>query len=162
MKKQLMASAILLAACAVYAASAPVNFSGKWIFDPAQSKNVGIMAQGKIHTTVKQSKLALVVDDDSVFNGQSDTQHTVYDLTGKPVTNPSMMAGRAAAKSHWEGTRLITDWESAGAITGRKDDGCGIGPKGHRPHDHCLHERRVSDGDHDPVCGGSRRFLRAL
>ena len=117
MKKHFMTVLFLLGAGAV-AASAPVNFSGKWTFDPAQSKNVGMMAQGKIQTTVKQSKIELIVDDHSVFNGQSDTQHTVYDLTGKPVTNTSMMAGQATTKSHWEGTRLITDWASAGAIAG--------------------------------------------
>ncbi len=118
MKKQFMAVVFSLAVGAVSAASAPANFSGKWTFDPAQSKNVGMMAQGQIQTTVKQSKLELVVDDHSLFNGQSDTQHTVYNLTGKPVTNTSMMAGQATTRSRWEGTRLITDWESAGAIAG--------------------------------------------
>jgi len=59
-----------------------------------------------------------VVDDNSEFNGQKDTQHTVYDLTGKPTTNFSMMAGQATTRSHWEGTRLISDWESLGAIAG--------------------------------------------
>jgi hypothetical protein len=56
------------------------------------------------------------VDDTSVFNGQTDTQHTVYDLTGKPVTNTSMMAGQATTRSHWAAKRLITEWESPGAI----------------------------------------------
>jgi hypothetical protein len=101
-----------------YAASAPANFSGNWAFDSAQSKNVGMMAQGKIHTTVVQTKFTIVVDDNSEFNGQKDMQHTVYDLTGKPVTNTSMMAGQATTRSHWDGTRLITDWESPGAIAG--------------------------------------------
>jgi hypothetical protein len=101
-----------------YAASAPANFSGNWAFDPAQSKNVGMMAQGKIHTTVSQTKLKIVVDDNSEFNGQKDTQHTIYDLTGKPVTNTSMMAGQATTRSHWKRTRLITEWESSGAIAG--------------------------------------------
>lgn len=85
---------------------------------PAQSKNVGMMAQGTIQTVITQSTLQLVVDDNSVFNGQKDTQHTVYDLTGKPATNRSMMAGQAATRSHWEGAQLITEWESAGAIAG--------------------------------------------
>jgi hypothetical protein len=102
----------------VNAASASADFSGKWTFDPSQSKNVGMMAQGKIQTTVKQSKLELVVDDSSIFKGQSDTQHTVYNLAGKPVTNTSLMAGQATTRSHWEGKRLITAWESAGAIAG--------------------------------------------
>jgi hypothetical protein len=118
MKKAVSAFVLLFLAGLAFAASAPANFSGDWVFDPAQSKNVGMMAQGKIHTTVNQTKLKIVVDDYSEFNGQKDTQHTVYDFTGKPITNTSMMAGQATTRSHWEGTRLISDWESPGAITG--------------------------------------------
>jgi hypothetical protein len=102
----------------VQAASAPANFSGKWAFNPEQSKNVGMMDQAKIQTTVTQSKARLVVDDDSIFNGQADNQHTTYDLSGKAVTNTLTMAGKATTRSRWEGARLITEWESAGAIAG--------------------------------------------
>jgi hypothetical protein len=109
---------VLFLAGLAFATSAPANFSGSWTFDAAQSKNEGMMAQGKIHTTVSQTKLKMVVDDNSEFNGQKDTQHTVYDLTGKPITNTSMMAGQATTRSHWEGARLITDRESPGAIAG--------------------------------------------
>jgi len=109
---------VILSAAVAYAASAPANFSGTWTFNPAQSKNVGMMAQGKIQTVITQSKLQLVVDDNSVFNGQKDTQHSVYDLTGKPVSNTSMMAGQATTRSRWEATHLVTEWESAGAIAG--------------------------------------------
>jgi hypothetical protein len=118
MKKAVTGSFLILLAGLTYAASAPANFSGNWIFDPTQSKNVGMMAQGKIQTTVSQTKLTIVVDDNSDFNGQKDTQHIVYELRGKPATNTSMMAGQATTRSHWEGTRLITDWESPGAIAG--------------------------------------------
>ncbi|HEY0797375.1 MAG TPA: hypothetical protein VGD64_16500 [Acidisarcina sp.] len=118
MKKAWAAIVISLAASVAYAAPAPVNFSGKWVFDPGQSTNVGMMAQGKIETVITQSKAALVVDDNSIFNGQADTQHTTYDLTGKAVTNTSMMSGQATTRSHWSGTRLITEWESPGAIAG--------------------------------------------
>ena len=118
MKIAVAVFALLFLAGLAFAASAPANFSGNWAFDPAQSKNVGMMAQGKIHTTVVQTKGAIVVDDNSEFNGQIDTQHTVYDLTGKPITNTSMMAGQATSRSHSEGDRLITDWESPGAIAG--------------------------------------------
>ena len=100
------------------AASAPANFSGNWEFDPSRSKNVGMMAQASINTTIIQSNLQIVVDDKSVFNGQTDNQHTVYDLRGKPVNNTSMMAGAATTLSHWDGRRLITEWQSAGAIAG--------------------------------------------
>jgi hypothetical protein len=116
--KRILIVLVLFAAGVVHAASAQVNFSGNWTFDPAQSKNVGMMAGAKIQTTVTQSKARVVVDDNSVFNGQADTQHTVYDLTGKPATNTLTMAGQATARSHWDGARLITDWESPGAIAG--------------------------------------------
>lgn len=103
MKKAVTGFFLFFLAGLAYAASAPANFSGKWAFDPAQSKNVGMMAQGKIQTAVTQTKLNIVVDDISEFNGQKDTQRTVYDLTGEPTTNTSMMAGQATTKSHWEG-----------------------------------------------------------
>lgn len=116
--KRLVTLLALLGAIFAYAASMPANFSGTWKFTPAQSKNVGMMAQGTIQTVVTQSKLQLVVDDKSDFNGQKDMQHTVYDLTGKPATNTSMMAGQATTRSHWEGAQLVTEWESPGAIAG--------------------------------------------
>ena len=97
---------------------AQANFSGKWSFDPTQSKNIGMMAQGKIQTVIVQSQSKLEADDTSDFNGQTDTQRTIYDLTGKPVPNTSMMAGQATTRSHWEGSRLVTEWQSAGAIAG--------------------------------------------
>jgi hypothetical protein len=118
MKKQFATLVILLNAMLVSAAPAPVNFAGNWTFHPAQSTNVGMMAQGKIQTVITQTKTEVVVDDTSVFNGQTDTQHTVYNLTGKAVTNMSMMSGQATTRTHWAGTRLITEWESAGAIAG--------------------------------------------
>jgi hypothetical protein len=118
MKKAVAVFVLLFLAGFAFGASAPADFSGNWALDPAQSKNVGMMAQGKIHTTVVQTKFAIVVDDNSEFNGQIDTQHTLYDLTGKPITNTSMMAGQATSRIHWEGDRLITDWESPGAIAG--------------------------------------------
>jgi hypothetical protein len=118
MKKAVTTLLVFLTSFIAYAASAPANFSGTWTFTPAQSKNVGMMAQGRIQTVITQSKLQLVADDNSVFNGQKDTQHTVYDLTGKPTANTSMMAGKANTRSHWEGARLITEWESPAAIAG--------------------------------------------
>ena len=116
MKKVFLAMLIVMSAVA--AGAAPANFSGTWKFDSTQSKNVGMMAQAAIDTVITQSKFEVVVDDTSTFNGQKDTQHTVYDLRGKPVANTSMMAGQATTRSHWEGARLITIWESPGAIAG--------------------------------------------
>src|SRR5271163_4107307 len=111
MKKTMVTVLLFLSGLAVQAASAPPNFAGNWRFDSAQSKNVGMMGRAKIQTTVSQSKTMLMVDDNSVFSGQADTQHTIYDLTGKPVTNTSTMAGQATTRSRWDGARLITEWE---------------------------------------------------
>ncbi|MEO7028367.1 MAG: hypothetical protein ABI147_03085 [Acidobacteriaceae bacterium] len=108
----------LLLAATAYASGAPTDFTGKWSFDPTQSKNVGMMAQGKITTVIAQTKVGVIVDDTSVFVGPPATQHTVYDLTGKATPNESMMAGKATTHSHWDGMRLVTKWESAGAIAG--------------------------------------------
>ena len=118
MKRIVMTLLVFLTAVVASAASAPANFSGTWTFTPEQSKNVGMMAQGSIQSVISQSDLQILVDDNSVFNGQKDTQHTVYDLTGKPAANTTMMAGPATTRSHWEGAKLVTEWESAGAIAG--------------------------------------------
>ena len=118
MKIKYLAVAILALTTTAFAATGPANFSGKWKFDAAQSKNVGMMAQGKITTAITQSKTQIVVDDTSDFSGQIDQQHTVYDLSGKATANTLLMAGRATARSHWEGARLVTEWENAGSIAG--------------------------------------------
>lgn len=110
----LLASSTMMAG----AAKAPVNLAGEWTFQPAQSRNVGMMASMAIHTTVVQTPTLLTVDDHSVFNGQKDTQHTVYNLAGEPVSNTPVMGGTATTRSHWEGARLITVWESSGSIAG--------------------------------------------
>lgn len=97
---------------------AQTRMSGEWTFQPAQSKNVGMMASMTIQTTVIQNEKELTVDDHSVFNGQKDTQHTVYNLTGEPVSNTPIMGGTAKTRSHWEAGRLVTVWESPGSIAG--------------------------------------------
>jgi hypothetical protein len=117
MKRLIIVLSVVLGLFA-HGAIAQANFSGKWNFEPTQSKNIGMMAQGNIQTIIVQSQSKLEVDDTSEFNGHADTQRTIYDLTGKPVSNTSMMAGHATTRSHWEGARLITEWQSAGAIAG--------------------------------------------
>ena len=98
--------------------NAQVSMAGTWSFQPAQSKNVAMMSSMKIQTTVKQTATEMTVDDASEFNGQKDTQHTVYDLAGKPVSNTPIMGGTATTRSHWDGARLVTEWESPGSIAG--------------------------------------------
>jgi hypothetical protein len=100
-------------------AMAQTTMSGEWTFQPEQSKNIGMMAGMTIQTRVIQNGKELTVDDHSEFNGQKDTQHTVYNLAGEPVSNKPIMGGAATTRSHWEDGRLVTIWESPGAIAGR-------------------------------------------
>jgi hypothetical protein len=95
-----------------------ITLAGQGTYDPAQSKNVGMMAGTKIHTVVAQSPSEPTVDDYSEFNGQKDKQHTVYNLTGKAASNTPIMGGTATKRSRWEDARLITEWESPGSIAG--------------------------------------------
>jgi hypothetical protein len=118
MISRLIAIAALCAACAAGATSQSNTLAGQWNYDPAQSKNVGMMATMKIHTIIIQSPSELTVDDYSEFNGQKDKQHTVYDLSGTAVSNTPIMGGTATTRSRWEDARLITEWESPGAIDG--------------------------------------------
>ena len=115
---RLIALVVMGSATVAGAAKAPVKMAGEWTFQPAQSKNIGMMRSMTIQTTVAQTETELTVDDHSVFNGQKDTQHTVYNLGGQPVSNTPIMGGTATTRSHWEGTRLVTEWESAGSIAG--------------------------------------------
>lgn len=111
---------LLALSCALAAGAAAQRpaFAGHWTFQPAQSQNIGMMAGMKISTVIVQSTSQLTVDDNSDFNGQSGTQHTVYNLSGKPVTNEPIMGGTANTRSRWDGSRLITEWESPGSIAG--------------------------------------------
>lgn len=112
-------SMLVIAAAVVAGAAVPTPaFGGHWTFHPEQSRNIGMMASMKISTVIVQNSSELTVDDNSDFNGQTDTQHTVYDLTGKPVSNRPIMGGTATTHSHWEGSRLVTEWESPGSIAG--------------------------------------------
>ena len=110
--------AVVAVACLTAGGAPPPQLAGTWTFDSAQGKNLGMMASMKIHTNIVQSQSELTVDDASDFNGQQDVQHTVYDLTGKPVSNTPVMGGTATTSSRWEGDRLVTEWKSPGSIAG--------------------------------------------
>jgi hypothetical protein len=115
MKRFLLVAALSLIATSAVAAP---NFSGRWTFDPGKSRNVGMMAQASVVSTIEQTATTLTVDDHSVFAGAAMDDHTVYDLTGAPATNVSKMSGTGTTRSKWDGARLVTEWDSAGAIAG--------------------------------------------
>jgi hypothetical protein len=113
--------ALLLFVVAFAAVAAnPPNFSGTWVFNAGKSKNVGMMASAEYTSTITQTAKVLSVTDVTVFNGQKPTHETRYDLSGATVSNDSPMGEKSQTSSHWSGNKLVTTWESEGAVAGTK------------------------------------------
>jgi hypothetical protein len=113
-----LCAAVVLAAPLAARAAPPPDLAGRWVFSAARSRNVGMMADVAVTTTVVQSRARIVVDDTSVFQGRSYVEHTVYDLGGGASQNTSPMTGASTGRSHWEAGALVTDWERPGAVAG--------------------------------------------
>jgi hypothetical protein len=101
-------------------AANPPDFSGTWVFNAGKSKNIGMMASAEYTSTIAQTAKVLSVTDTTVFNGQKQTHETRYDLTGATVLNDSPMGEKSQTSSHWAGNKLVTSWESEGAVAGTK------------------------------------------
>jgi hypothetical protein len=54
------------------------------------------------------------------MGGQKHTHVTTYDLSGKTVPNDSPMGDHSQTSSKWSGNKLVTIWESEGAVAGTK------------------------------------------
>lgn len=117
--KTTIVALICLVTIAALAAKHP-DFSGTWTFIPDQSKNIGMMSGMKMTQTIEQSSSSLDVTSDTTFQGNNQQTKTHYDLTGKPATNDSPMAGPSATVSEWDGNKLVTAWTSNGAVAGTK------------------------------------------
>jgi hypothetical protein len=102
------------------AAANPPDFSGTWVFNAGKSKNIGMMASAEYTSTITQTEKVLTVSDTTVFSGQRQTHETRYDLTGATVPNDSPMGDKSQTSSHWSGNKLVTSWESDGAVAGTK------------------------------------------
>jgi hypothetical protein len=111
---------IFLAVAFSAVATNPPDFSGTWIFNAGKSKNVRMMASAEYTSTITQTTKALTVSDTTVFNGQKQIHETRYDLTGTAVTNDSPMGEKSQTSSKWSGNKLVTTWESEGAVAGTK------------------------------------------
>jgi hypothetical protein len=99
-------------------AQVPPNLSGTWVFSAGDSQNVGMMVDVQYTSTLTQTGKSLVVRDDSVYNGTTQSRQTSYDLTGASTSNESPMGEKAQTVSHWDGSRLITVWTTVGAVAG--------------------------------------------
>jgi hypothetical protein len=100
------------------AAPPPADFAGKWEFNPALSKNIGMMSQMKLRVTIKQTSSELAVTSVSTFNESGQTSEARFDLAGKPVPNKNPMEATAETVTKWDGNRLVTTWTSPGSIAG--------------------------------------------
>jgi len=104
-------------ATAALAATAP-DFSGKWVFVPAKSTNVGMMAGLEIHLVVEQNLDQLTVHERSAYRGQPGSRELHYDLHGQVTANQSPMGEKAQTVAHWQGGQLLSTSTSEGAVAG--------------------------------------------
>lgn len=117
MKTKIAVVVVCLASLVAPAANR-ADFSGTWVFSPEKSKNVGMMSEMKMTQTIEQSSSSLDVTSDTTFQGNNQQMKTHYDLSGKPATNDSPMAGPSETVSKWDGDKLVTTWTSKGAVAG--------------------------------------------
>lgn len=111
---------VFLAVASVAVAANAPEFSGTWVFNAGKSTNIGMMASAEYTSTIKQSAKMLTVTDVTVFSGQKQTHETRYDLTGATVPNDSPMGEKSQTSSKWAGNKLVTTWETEGAVAGTK------------------------------------------
>ncbi len=107
-----------LVLCGAVVAATPTDFSGTWIFSPGRSQNIGMMASLQYTSIATQTDKLLVTHDLTVFDGKEQSRDTRYDLSGAEVPNESSRGEPSRTVTHWEGSQLVTQWTSAGAIAG--------------------------------------------
>jgi hypothetical protein len=96
------------------------NFSGTWVLNTGKSRNLGMMAALENTLTISQTPTALVIKDDSSFQGQKNSRELRYDLTGRVTTNEGPMGDRSDTVAKWTGGKLVTTWTRDGAVAGTK------------------------------------------
>jgi hypothetical protein len=106
-----------IAVAVVITAPTVPSLAGTWVFNFAKSENVAMMSGADLVSTVTQTPTLLVVRDVSSGNGAHETR---YDLSGAAVDNQAPMGDQAKTTSTWAGNRLVTRWESDGAVAGTK------------------------------------------
>jgi hypothetical protein len=98
--------------------AAQQDFSGRWEFVPAESRNIGMMGGMKLVATIRQTAQEMIVSNLSSFNGREQSSDIRFDLTGKPVQNKNPMEAVAETISKWDGKELVTTWTSPGSVAG--------------------------------------------
>jgi hypothetical protein len=119
--RKVLASLLVIGISATaWAAAGKLDFSGTWVFNPAKSKNVGMMASMQLTSTIKQTATAVVVSDIATLNGDEHARETHYDLNGKPVANLLPMGEKGETVTRWANGKLVTTWTNEGAVAGTK------------------------------------------
>lgn len=108
---------VCLTTAGAFAAKHP-DFAGSWEFNPGKSKNIGMMVQARMTSTIQETDSALDELTHSNFGGNEQDMKTHYDLTGRPASNDSPMAGPSETVSKWDGDKLVTTWTSQSAVAG--------------------------------------------
>jgi hypothetical protein len=117
-KALIVGLSLALGAVVAAAQEAPVDFSGTWVLNTDEGQNLGMVAAVQETLVIRQSDATLDVDFTDVFQGNTTTRQTSYDLAGTPVTNFAAMGDESETVSRWEGDKLVTTWTSEGAIPG--------------------------------------------
>jgi len=99
---------------------AQADFTGKWELNTTKSKNIGMMSQMKLISTITQTAEELVISNATTFNGKESESEIRLELTGKPVPNKNPMEAPAETVTKWQGKTLVTTWTSPGSIAGTK------------------------------------------
>lgn len=113
-----IAAWLALVAVSAGVPAAGVDFSGTWVLNADKGQNLGMVAAVQETIVVRQTQDALDVDFTDVFQGNTTTRQTSYDLNGEPVTNFAAMGDESRTVSRWDGDKLVTTWTSEGAIAG--------------------------------------------
>lgn len=114
-----MMVSVVLFACSVFAQSSP-DFSGTWIFNPARSQNIGMMASLEDTTTIVQTAQQLTITDRARMRDQDSTRELHFDLSGKPVMNAGPLGDQSETVAKWRGSKLVVTWTAEGAVAGTK------------------------------------------
>ena len=101
-------------------AQSVTNFSGTWEFNPARSRNIGMMAELQDTVTVEQTSSHITITDHSTLRGQASTREVRFDLAGKATSNAGPMGDQNETVATWQDGKLVVTWTADGAVAGTK------------------------------------------
>jgi len=111
---------LLLALSTGLHAANPPDFSGTWELNTDKGKNLGMVKAVDETVVIKQTPARITLEFASTFMLKTEKRTVVYDLAGKPVPNEGPMGDKAQTVARWDGSKLVVDWTSEGAVAGSK------------------------------------------